>query len=141
MTVLSSSLPPVPRDVPVFVETPLSDRHGPAETGQWWCEASWRPRQRNVRLCVMAPGHPNEAFIAVSVPCDDLSEAEASAPYALDVARSLVRVVNDRDDREAWAELRALLGPAGPMGGQSSSAWHRLLEWLPQGVLVDTLEL
>ncbi|MEV4335307.1 hypothetical protein AB0K02_33235 [Streptomyces sp. NPDC049597] len=122
----------MPREVPVLVETPLSDRRGPADTDQWWCQANWRPPHRDVRLCVMRPGHPDEDFIAVTVPADDLDEAEDSAPYGLDVARHIVRLINNRDDAEAWADLKTLLGPAGPMGGQSAKAWHRLLEWLPK---------
>jgi hypothetical protein len=68
----------------------------------------------------------------MTLPASDLDDAESTGQYAIKIARHLVQVIPNPDDRQAWDTLKDLLSSAGPMGGTSQRAWHRVLEWLPE---------
>jgi hypothetical protein len=128
-------LPAVPLDTPVMIETSFSGHDGPEAHGidtrtQWWCEATRRPRFDDAIARVVQPGaEPYEHLVEIALPADDLDDTATVGRYAVNVTRCLVQLINDRDE-ENLDELKALLGPAGPMGSASSPIWHRVLEWL-----------
>ncbi|MCX4605446.1 hypothetical protein OG402_33815 [Streptomyces anulatus] len=130
-------LPPVPTDIPVLVESSFSANYGPEHHGvdvaaQWWCEATRRPRRGDAVAAVSAPGAGQaRPLLQLTLNADDLDEAEAVGHYAIRIARPLTRLVADGDDGAALGELKGLLSSAGPLGGGSSAAWHRVNEWLP----------
>ncbi|MEU4576013.1 hypothetical protein [Nonomuraea sp. NPDC023979] len=71
------------------------------------------------------------AFLKVTLPADELDDAERIGQYAIKIARHLVQVIPNANDRPAWDSLKELLSSDGPMGGTSRQAWLRILEWLP----------
>lgn len=131
----TAQLPAIPETVPVVTTTSNSEDNGPEYYGidparQWWCETVLRPRFGDARASVLAPGAgaTGEPLVSVTLPADDLDDAEETARYATDVARQLVRLLTDDD--AAMEQLKNLLAPSGPMGGTSSAAWHKVLGWL-----------
>lgn len=134
---MSPLFPPVPDEVPVLIETSNSQHYGPEASGidiatQWWCEATRRPNGGDAIVTVTAPGEGLWApLLNLVLPAHDLDETEAAAHLAIRIARQVVRLIADRGDADAMAELKELLSPLGPMDAGSQRAWHALLEWLP----------
>lgn len=137
------SLPPVPAEVPVLVETSFAHQYGPEHHGidvdtQWWCEVTRRPRSDDAIASVTPPGvEPYRPMLNVTLAAEDLDETEAVGHYAIRIARCVVRLLADRDDQGAMAELRSLLSPSGPVGKGSKEAWDSLYRWLDSAAVVD----
>ncbi|MEV4078934.1 hypothetical protein AB0J43_01405 [Nonomuraea fuscirosea] len=137
MESMTTHPPPIPDEVPILTGTSNSQEifpedHGIDVTTQWWCEAIRRPRYGNAIAFVRGPGGPrHDSFLTLTLPADDLDDAERTGRYAINIARQLVRVVADPDDRQAWDGLKELLAPTGPMGGTSQRAWFLIRQWLP----------
>ncbi|MEV0236854.1 hypothetical protein [Nonomuraea sp. NPDC050786] len=129
--------PPIPEEVRILTGTSNSDEITPEDHGidsatEWWCEAIRRPRYGDAVAWVRGPGGRRyDSFLMVTLPANDLDDAERTGRYAIEVARHLARVIADPDDRQAWDTLQELLSPDGPMGGSSKRAWHRIHQWLP----------
>ena len=142
----SISLPPVPLDTPVLVETSFSSHDGPQAHGidtrtQWWCQVIRRPRFDDAIARVAQPGAESyQCLVEITLPADDLDDTETVGRYAVNVTRCLVRWLNARDD-SALAELKILLGPKGPMGDASSPIWRRVLDWLDAAQSGDLVPL
>ncbi|KDN80483.1 hypothetical protein [Kitasatospora cheerisanensis] len=132
-------LPALPADVPIVdVRATSNDTEPttPAQAGidtdrQWWVEAVRRPRFGDARVTVTPPGWGEyEHLLSVVLPADDADDVQATADYAVNIARQLVTLSADTRDAAALAALRELLGPDGPQAGQSSTAWFKVIGWL-----------
>lgn len=139
-------LPPIPSEVPLLVETSHSHNYGPEHHGidtatQWWCLTTRRPRFGDAIAMVTPPAtKPYYSMLNLVLAADDLDDTEAVGHYAIRIARYAVRLVADRNDEEAMAELKRLLAPSGPLGKGSQQAWHNLLTWLDSAAANDDIE-
>lgn len=135
------SLPPMPsQDIPVLVQTSATydtddwgdlARHGINPDAHWWCEVVLRTRRQDAIASLYPPKagryHP---LFTLELGAEDLYEAETVAHRAIQIGRSLTRLLEDRDDQDAWNALR---GQGLPNGYPSI-----LREWMSE---VDELGL
>ncbi|MFE4863228.1 hypothetical protein [Streptomyces sp. NPDC056670] len=91
-----------------------------------------RSRKRDSWAVLYAPGATPDGvgLISVSLPADDEEDARRTGEYLRDVAALLVRMAVRQEAAGDMNSLKALISPAGPMGGASSATWHRVLRWL-----------
>lgn len=114
-------LPPMPdHDIPVIVQTSFSmiendlSCYGIDTRTDWWCEATHRPRRGDAVGSLHSPGSTRTTpMLDLVMGAEDLDETQAVGHRAIRIGRTLVRLIADPDDQDAWQALRGQGLPQG----------------------------